>query len=493
MNLVMLSLSVIGVMLCIGMFLRAKVPFIGKMLIPASVTGGIIGFLFMNLVADHMPVTLDCGTFSDLVDIMFVLSFISIGLTGGKKAKKSNNTETGTKQSGKALGGMGMGIIWCLLYSLTPVLGAIIIAICGPAVGMSPWYGILIPFGFAQGPGQASTYGRLFENEYGFENAEMVALTFAVVGFVAAFGIGVPMAKYGIRKKLCLKEGKINASVERGYLTASEQRESMGKVTTNTGNIETLAFHFAIMGITYIVALGIAALVNMIPVIGPSFAAMLFFCGMLAAYLVKAVMRKLKIDYLINDSLQSKISGWLSDFLVVGAFMSVKIEVLGNWIIPILIECVVIAFVTFAVCLYFGCRLGSDHDFERVLGLYGTATGTTPSGLSLIRMVDPRLQSGAADELGIMNAAMMFSAPMLILVTLGGTGVLDFWVMIAGIAATCILYLILLKVFRVWRKPSFQFFKGTKTGAVDEEEGAAVLRGFLREEPRVGDVSGIVK
>ena len=33
MNLAMLSLAIIGVMLCIGMLLRAKIPFIGKMLI----------------------------------------------------------------------------------------------------------------------------------------------------------------------------------------------------------------------------------------------------------------------------------------------------------------------------------------------------------------------------------------------------------------------------------------------------------------------------
>lgn len=491
MNLVMVSLSVIGVMLCIGMFLRAKLPFIGKMLIPASVTGGVIGFLFMNLAADQIPVALDCGTFGDLVDIMFALSFISIGLTGSKKTKKVQ-TENEAKQTGRALGGMGMGIIWCLLYSLTPVLGGLIIALCGGAVGMSPWYGILIPFGFCQGPGQASTYGRLFENEYGFENAEMVALTFAVVGFVAAFGVGVPAAKYGIRKKLCLKDGKINASVERGFLSMPEQRESIGKVTTHSGNIETLAFHFAVMGITYLIALGIAQLFELIPVVGPSFAAMLFFCGMLAAYLVKAIMKRLKIDYLINDSLQSKISGWLSDFLVVGAFMSIKIDVIGNWIVPILIECAVITAVTFVVCMYFGSRLGSDHDFERVLGLYGAATGTTPSGLSLVRMVDPRLQSGAADELGIMNAAMMFSTPMLILVTLGGTGVLSFWVMTGGIAATCILYFVLLKVFRVWRKPSFQFFKGSRSDEPEVAETGVVLRGFLRE-PMLNDVSGIVK
>ena len=103
MNLAMLSLAIIGVMLCIGMLLRAKIPFIGKMLIPASVIGGIIGFMFMNVIEPVTPLNLDCGTFGDLVDTMFVLSFISIGLTGSQKAKKEAD---GTKQTGPVLGGI---------------------------------------------------------------------------------------------------------------------------------------------------------------------------------------------------------------------------------------------------------------------------------------------------------------------------------------------------------------------------------------------------
>lgn len=454
------------------MLLRSKIPFIGRMLIPASVLGGIIGFIFMNLLSQYTPVRLEYKTFSDLVDIMFTLSFISIGLTGTQKVKKSKE-EKHARQTGPVLGGTGMGIIWCLLYGLTPVVGGLLISVIGKAFGMSGWYGVLIPFGFCQGPGQASTYGRLFEDNYGFENAEMVALTFAIVGFIAAFGVGVPLARYGLRKKLSLNEGKIDTSVEKGYLSPLEQGESIGNETTHSGNIDTLAFHFAVMGITYIVTLIVAWLLNFIPVIGSSFAAMLFFCGMLSAYLVKGIMKKLKIDYLINSSLQSKISGWLSDFLVVGAFMSIKINIIGKWIVPILIECAVITALTLIVSLYFGSRLGSDHDFERVLGLYGTATGTTPSGLSLVRMVDPKLQSGAADELGIMNAAMIFTTPVLILVTLAGTKVISYWIMLGGMAVTCILYLILLKVLRVWRKPSFNLASGKKlfdTAETDEKK-----------------------
>ena len=93
MNLAMLSLAIIGVMLCIGMLLRAKIPFIGKMLIPASVIGGIIGFMFMNVIEPVTPLNLDCGTFGDLVDTMFVLSFISIGLTGSQNQKGRTSCE----------------------------------------------------------------------------------------------------------------------------------------------------------------------------------------------------------------------------------------------------------------------------------------------------------------------------------------------------------------------------------------------------------------
>ena len=176
MNLAMLSLAIIGVMLCIGMLLRAKIPFIGKMLIPASVIGGIIGVYFYECDRTVTPLNLDCGTFGDLVDTMFVLSFISIGLTGSQKAKKEKEPD-GTKQTGPVLGGVGDG------DHLVPFIRINSCARGNPDIynrkssRMSGWYGILIPFGFCQGPGQASTYGRLFENVYGFENAEMVALT----------------------------------------------------------------------------------------------------------------------------------------------------------------------------------------------------------------------------------------------------------------------------------------------------------------------------
>lgn len=94
--------------------------------------------------------------------------------------------------------------------------------------------------------------------------------------------------------------------------------EPLGKSTFHSANIETAAAHFAIMGVCYLLALVLAKLVNFIPALGSTFSAMLFMWGMFAAYIVKAVMRKLNIEYLINNAFQSRITGF---FLIIWLYV----------------------------------------------------------------------------------------------------------------------------------------------------------------------------
>ncbi len=491
---VVVAFGLASVMLCLGMIIRAKVPFFRHMLMPTSVIGGIIGFLLMNLVLTKVNVGgVSVKDFSNIVDVFFVMSFISIGLTGSKKKKKQkqaqpiqadsgNGKKKAEKGSGMVRGAIGMALIWCILYALQPLVGILIASSVGKAFHMDAMYGILIPFAFCQGPGQASTYGRLFENTYGYANAEMVALTYAVVGFLAAFCVGVPLARYGLKKGLAKNKGKINESVERGYFVPEEQRENLGKSTFHSANIETFAAHFAIMGVTYLLGLVLAKVVSYIPVIGSTFSAMLFMWGMFAAYIVRGILEKLKIEYLINNAFQSRITGFFSDYLVVCAFMAIQVGVIGNWIIPIVIISVAGGAVTTLASLYFGERLGSDHDFERVLGVFGTSTGTTPSGLSLVRIVDPKLQTTTGAELGMMNMAMMFSTPTMIFITFAGLKLLPLPLACAGMFATIFVYMILLKVFRVWKKPTFTLRKGHISDGEDMEgEELPFLKGYLHE------------
>ena len=402
-------------------------------------------------------------------------------------------TEDGKKKksSGPVRGAIGMALIWCILYALQPLVGILIVSITGKAFHMDSMYGILVPFAFCQGPGQASTYGRLFEYTYGFDKAEMVALTYAIFGFLSAFLIGVPFARYGLKKGLARNKSKINEAVERGYFVPEEQREPLGKSTFHSANIETAAAHFAIMGVCYLLALVLAKLVNFIPALGSTFSAMLFMWGMFAAYIVKAVMRKLNIEYLINNAFQSRITGFLSDYLVVCAFMAIQVGIIGNWIVPILLASVASGIVTFFICLFFGERLGSDHDFERVLGVFGTSTGTTPSGVSLLRMVDPKLQTSTGAELGMMNMAMIFSTPTMLFITFAGLKMISLPIACGGMFLTIFIYIILLKVFGVLRKPTFTVAKGRISDGAESGEEIPFLRGYLHDTVDVTDTAAV--
>lgn len=491
MNATMIALGITSIMICLGMLLRAKIPFFRKMLMPACVLAGIIGFIFMNTVPVLLHTDLggvDSALFNNLVNVFFTISFIGICLAETKKKKTRPGDEK--KSSGTVKGSLAMGLIWSALFALTGGLGYFIILAVGAPFGMAPEYGTLIPTGFCQGPGQAAAMGTVYETTYGWKDGAQVGVAFAVTGFLAAFLIGVPLARYGIRKKIAKYSGKVTQSVEKGYYKKEEQRQPAGKITTHSGNIETLTVHAAIIGICYLMAMGISKVIYYLPVFGPTFAGMLFFNGMIAAYIMKFVLKKLNLYFLIDNTLLSRITGWTSDYLVVFAFMAVELKTVGEWMVPILIESLVITVVTFFICVYFGERIGGENDFERVLGLYGTSTGTTPSGISLVRIVDPLLKTTTVVELGMMNMFMILSTPGTIFVTLGMTGVMPVWLASACMIICGFIYLLILKPVHAWNKPTFTFTRGRISDGTEDDMDYGFIKGFLREE---NEVLGVIK
>lgn len=451
MNSFMIAFGLASIMLCLGTLLRARVPFLRNMLVPASVIAGLIGLVLMNLIAAcNIHIGTDAQMYTEIVNHLFTISFISISLTSSSSDEKGAAKEI-------FKGAVGMGTVWCLLYALTPLVGMLLISVIGKPFSMNAIYGSLIQYGFAQGPGQAVAYGTIYES-YGWENASTVAVAFASVGFVAAFGAGIPAAKLGISRGIAKNCGKIDPSILKGYLKHEEQNNYMVKDTTCNSNIETLSFHFALIGLCYILALLIAKVLSFLPgFLGSSMSGLMFMNGMYAAYIVKFAMKKLKIEFLQENVLQSKITGWTSDYLVVCAFMAVSLSVIRSWLVPILVECAVIASITFLICFYFGQRFGGSNDFERTLGLYGTATGTVPSGISLIRIIDPNFHTNTAVELGLMNMIMLLCTPTYILLLAYASKSISASVTMIGLAVLCIVYLVILKLTKTWGKKTYSW------------------------------------
>lgn len=447
----MMAFGLSSVMLCIGMFFRAKVSFFRNMLVPSSVIGGIIGIVLMNtLTTAGIDIGTDSQMYTTIVNNLFTISFISISLTGTSKGE--NNT---TREVIK--GAAGLGLVWCLLYALTPVIATVIVSVMGKRAEMDAVYGMLIPFAFCQGPGQSAAYGAIFE-QYGWNNAATVAIAFSAIGFIVAFLVGIPAAKMGIKRGIAKNCGEIDVSILKGYLVKHEQKETMVKDTTCNSNIETLAFHFALIGVCYVLAVAIAKALSVIPgFLGTSMSSMMFMNGMYAAYIVKWLMNKLHLDFLQENTLQCKITGWTADYLVVCAFMAVSLNVIKDWIVIIVAVSAAITTVTFVVCFYFGQRFGGSNDFERTLGLYGTCTGTVPSGIALVRIVDPNFHTSTGVELGACNLVMLASTPVYIIILALASGSMGMKSALLCLCGCVVTYLVVLKITGLWGKETYSW------------------------------------
>ena len=244
----------------------------------------------------------------------------------------------------------------------------------------------------------------------------------------------------------------------RGIYKPEEQTESAGKITTYNGNIDVLAFNFALVGLTFVLTLYVQKLILMIPnALVAAFGSMTFFVGYFVAMGVKAVMTKIGVKKYHDDALQARITGFTTDFLIVGAFMAIQTSAIGSWIIPMMGMCVIVGLFTLACAIYFGRRLGGSCDFERTLGLWGCLTGTCPSGIALIRVVDPNLRTTASAEMGSMNAFMIPGTLLVANYILVCTGQMTINALIPLALGLGVINIALIKICGCWKKPTFNW------------------------------------
>ncbi len=451
----MISISWIGVMILVGVLLRAFVKPLANMLVPACVTGGIIGFILMNTgVLPKLGV--DFATLNAIVTNLFTITFISMGLTATPKEEGVSSGKEAFK------GSMVLGLVWDFLYAVQPLVGFGVLLLIGGLFEMGPNYGLQIPFAFCQGPGQSITFGGQIEAGGLMPGAQQVGLLFAVMGFIFAFVVGVPVAKYGMKHKMATFPREISRGISRGiFEPGDEEILSAGKQTTYSGNIDALAFNIALVGLGYVITHPICLLLQQAPIsLIRTIGSMEFFIGLFVGYGIKYVMTATGAKKYHDDMLQARVTGWGTDFMICGAFMAVQMAVVGKWMAPIFVVCFVVAVISFFVALFFTSHIGGAYDFERFLGLWGSLTGTCPSGIALIRIVDPGLRTTAAAECGAMNAWMTpatLLAPFCIEFCTGNMSFTSLLVWYAIVAVVSLAVLFILRGFK--REKSFSLLK----------------------------------
>ncbi len=392
-----LAFGWVSAMLLIGVLFRAKIPFFQKYLFPASLIGGLLGFVLISAGW----VNISHKAFTVFAIHFFTLNFISLGLTGNDAKAGESGSIKKTIFKGSAWMGLAFSFILITqsligfgINSLFNMFNTPIFAGLGGLVGN----------GFGQGPGQTVAIAAVWQNAFKVGDAVSIGLTFAAVGFFVASLVGVPLAYWGVKKGLATNAPKDLPRDFRVGISDKNEGPSAGQLTTHSGNIDGFAFQLAMVMFVYFLTYFTCGIMKGLlpPAVKPLAFGLMFLWGMIIAIFFRMILNKLGGGHLIDNNVQRRLTGTCVDFLIVSTLMAVQIAAVWSHIGLLAVICVVVALFTFWIVLFFGRRSG-EYTFERTMALFGYMTGTAASGLLLLRIVDPEFKSPVATEMGMMN------------------------------------------------------------------------------------------
>jgi ESS family glutamate:Na+ symporter len=397
-----LSFAFLAALLVAGTLIRANIRFFQISLVPASLIGGTLGFCLVSL---DWALGFKAGDFTAFAFHFFTLSFMSLVLT--------SRPEPIAGQQSVALGGLWLSLIWVICLVLQALVGfAAISAYNGmTSEPLSGFLGLIVTHGFTQGPGQALALGDLWATEYSIQHAVDFGLIYASLGFVAAFVVGVPMARWILKKNLHHKTGgTLDSDFERGLYTDAAS-PTAGKLITHSANVDSLAFHLGLLGCAYLITDQYLKLAHPF-VTGTHFENifsynLFFFHGLIVCVILRGLLDRFQLGQFVDDETQKRITGSSVDLMVTASLLSINFALLTEFWQPILLVASSVTLMTAVLCFTAGLRL-KTLGAERGLTIFGCCCGSTGSGILLLRILAPNLASSVAKELAFFNIAILF-------------------------------------------------------------------------------------
>jgi ESS family glutamate:Na+ symporter len=407
-----IDLGIISLALLTVTLIKARISFFERYLIPNSIIAGFLLLPFYSFVAPLIGI--NTGGLGNLVYHLLNLSFIAMSLRTRRK-----------KASGKGV--FSMAVVILSQYSLQSLLGLGItfLFIATVIPNLFPSFGLAITLGFALGPGTAFSIGTGWE-EFGFYGGGSVGLSFAAVGYLwACFG-GIILIN-GAKRKGWIEKSRGGMSAKKSSTGSSDTTDSQNvkrhSALFGTGTIDPLAYNLAIVfGIYLITFLLLKLLTHALTYAGDSgtdFAEGLWGIAFIFASVIAVGVKKLFVIFgadatLSNDRL-TRVAGTSVDIMVAAAIGAISLVVVAHYWLPITIMAIVGGAITLFTVFWFSSRLFKDHAFYRTILIYGAMTGTLPTGLALLRMVDHDFETPASsDYMFAVGIVFVFAIPFIV-------------------------------------------------------------------------------
>lgn len=414
------SLNIIAVLLLsllLGNMIKKAVPILRASLIPTAVIGGCVILIFEGIykliTGDVMFETAFFGengtaTLEVITYHALALGFIASALKdSGSKLTKQRNIEI-----------FNTGVTTVATYLMQAIIGfGITMIACLVIDGFFPAAGVLLPFGFGQGTGQALNYGNIYEVEYGFAGGKSFGLTVAALGFIsAALGGVIRLAYLKSKNRIKADAGTIHFAAE--DVEAKDEipmMESVDKLTIQVALV--IACYFLTFWLMKMLG-------SFLPGMRSVIFGFNFLLGVLTATIMKTVLKFMKKKGITrhkytNGFLLTRASNFFFDIMVVAGIAAIRLSILQQYWGSLLILGIAGLLSTFGYNYYVAKKLFPAYKEEQFLAMYGMLTGTASTGIMLLREIDGDFKTPVADNLVYQNfPAIVFGFPMMLLATL---------------------------------------------------------------------------
>ncbi|RKR07640.1 ESS family glutamate:Na+ symporter [Kushneria sinocarnis] len=385
--------ALMAILLLAGVALRARLVWMQKLFLPASITAGLLGLLLGPNGLDWLGFS---GHMASYPGILIAFIFGSLGLAAQRVPLGRIAGRVGSIWSfgNMALIGMyGAGVLFALVF-FSPFWSS-----------MPEGFGLLLATGFVGGHGTAAAIGEVFA-AHGWPEATSLAMTSATVGVLCSIIGGIAIIRHNSRRgrtSFISEFGSLPSELRTG-LVPTDKRESESVETISSMTIEPLLFHLllvtAVAGASFWLKGTIAALFD--------FTAPAFALAFLVGLGLNALLSVCGVRHYVSAPVINRIGSGATDVLVAFGIASINLAVVAAYFVPLLLLLFGVAF-SYCFFRYVAPCLFREYWFEKGLFGWGWFTGTVAMGIALLRIVDPRLKSRTLDDFAL---AYIFGAPV---------------------------------------------------------------------------------
>lgn len=371
-------------LLIIGLFLRSKVGILQKMFIPVAVIGGLVGLLLgSEVLGKFCPYYIHwsdnvSGFANPLLAILFVTQFIALSFDK-RMIKKCS---------------------LIFLISATVISVQVLSAMAlGKAFGL-PDGAALLPFSAFYGAhGIPQVVAGIYDTlgYWNYDEASAFGTTYATIGMLYGIIVGIAILNYGIRKGWVTAEKSGNLSKEdyTGILNENNRFKFMKAYTSDIA-FDPLTLHFGIILAIMLVSYGLLDLLHRIPLFS-GFA--IYVPAILVSLIFGVIIKRTSLnDYIDNESL-GHIGTLALEYLIITAIATMKLDVIMNNAAAILTISLIGLILTTAVLMVLPRLWLRTAWLENAMVMFGAWTGSTATGMMLLRIADPELETDAGPNL----------------------------------------------------------------------------------------------